>query len=191
MEVRRSGLHRPDRVHESGGRLVVIWCAWWAALLFVWFLLVDTLRSDELIVGSVAAAVAAAVAAVVHRRGYIRFSPRARWIRQTPAVCRGIIIDCAKLAGALWRRVVRREHVEGVTFRVPFVYGGENGRDGARRALVNFAVSITPNSYVIDIDPEADSLLVHMLVPGPLDPVLTREQERAARAMPWLNGGDA
>ena len=57
-----------------------------------------------------------------------------------------------------------RRPVTGTTVRVPFEHGGDNGRDGARRALVNFAISLTPNSYVIDIDPEAHSLLIHQLV---------------------------
>jgi len=79
-------------------------------------------------------------------------------------VCWSIVVDCGLLTTALWRRIVLRRRVEGTTFRVPFHRGGDNGRDGAQRALVNFAVSITPNSYVVDIDPEGDSLLVHRLV---------------------------
>ena len=162
---------------------MALWFAWWAALVVVWLLLVDTLDPDELVVGAFAAAVAASVAVAVHRLGYIRFRPRLAWLREVPALCVGIVADCGLLAAALWRRVVRRERVGGTMFRVPFHHGGDNGRDGARRALVNFAVSITPNSYVVDIDPEGDSLLVHRLVPGPLDRVLTREQERAAKAI--------
>ena len=106
-------------------------------------------------------------------------------------VCWSIVVDCGLLTTALWRRIVLRRRVEGTTFRVPFHHGGDNGRDGARRALVNFAVSITPNSYVVDIDPEGDSLLVHRLVAGPLDRVLTREQQRAARELPFLAEGEA
>jgi multisubunit Na+/H+ antiporter MnhE subunit len=146
----------------------------------VWLLLVDTFATDELIVGSAAAAIAATVAAAVHRRGYIQFWPRAAWVTGAPSVVWDVVIDCGLLAGALWRRVIRRQPVRGVMIRVPFHHGGDNGRDGARRALVNFAVSLTPNSYVVDIDPEGDSLLVHRLVPGPLDRVLRREQQRAA-----------
>jgi len=171
-----------QRDSEPRGRisLFTFWLVWWAALLTVWFLLVGVFTLAELAVGTLAAAIAATVAAVVHRSGYIRFSPRLVWLRETPTVVWGVITDCGLLAGALWRRVVRREHVRGVMVRVAFAYGGDNGRDGARRALVNFAVSLTPNSYVVDIDPESDSLLVHRLVPGPLDPVLTREVARAS-----------
>jgi len=173
---------------------VRLWLAWWAALFIIWLLLVDTIAWEELLVGAVAASLSATVALAVHRQGYIRFSPRAVWLRELPALVGDVIVDCGLLAGALWRRLILRQTVGGVMIRVPFHYGGDNGRDGARRALVNFAVSLTPNSYVVDIDPDADSLLVHRLVPGPLDRVLRREQARAhliaLPAIPTPDEGD-
>ena len=171
--VRRSRLDR-----------VMIWTflGWWAALVVVWLLLVDTLRGDESLVGVGAAAIGATVATAVARRGYIRFRPRPSWLREVPYVAGAVVVDCGLLGRALWRRLLHREQVHGVTIRVPFHHGGDSGRDGARRALVNFGVSITPNSYVVDIDPEADSLLVHRLVDVPLDRILRREQLRAKNA---------
>lgn len=148
-------------------------------MFVAWILLVDTIAVQELVLGAAAAGVAAAVGFAVQRRGYIRFRPRARWLLQTPRLAWNVLVDCALLGQALWRRVVRREAVEGITIRVPFDYGDEGGRDGARRALVNVSVSLTPNSFVIDIDPEAHSLLVHQLVARPLDAVLERQQARA------------
>lgn len=169
------------RSNESGrvNGSVGAWLGWWGALALVWLLLVDTVRSDELVVGALAAAIGATVATVVLRRGYVRFSPRAAWLSETPYVVRDVFVDCILLGRALWRRTVRNERVRGETIRVPFHHGDDSGLDGARRALVNFAVSLTPNSYVVDIDPEGDSLLVHRLVPVPLDRVLRREQQRA------------
>jgi multisubunit Na+/H+ antiporter MnhE subunit len=186
------------QAHDSGPQpsrdttnLTALWLVWWAALAAVWLLLVDTTDPEELLVGSVAAAIAATVAVAVHRRGYIRFWPRARWGREVPYLAWDATVDCGRLAMALWRRVVRRERVRGASIRVPFHHGGDNGRDGARRALVNFAVSLTPNSYVVDIDPESDTLLVHRLVPAALDRVLRREQERAGWTYPNDQGDDA
>jgi multisubunit Na+/H+ antiporter MnhE subunit len=173
------GTHHRTEIVGGGPRHVRVWFGWWTALALVWLALVDTVRSDELIVGALAAAVAATVATAVLSRGYIRFSPRLSWLTETPYLVRDVLVDCVLLAGALWRRTVRGEPVRGVAIRVPFHHGDDSGRDGARRALVNFAVSLTPNSYVVDIDPESDSLLVHRLVPVPLDRVLRREQERA------------
>jgi multisubunit Na+/H+ antiporter MnhE subunit len=158
--------------------------AWWVALAVVWLLLVDTFQPDELVVGAAAASMAATVGTVVQHRGYIRFRPRAAWILETPYLIGGIVVDTGLLAAALWRRLVLRQPVRGETIRVPFHHGEDTGRDGARRALVNFAVSITPNSYVVDIDPEGDSLLVHRLVPVPLDRVLRREELRARTISP-------
>jgi multisubunit Na+/H+ antiporter MnhE subunit len=171
----------PRRPSTSRGTAVLIatWLGWWVALGVIWLLLVDTTNPEELLVGAVAASLAATVALAVHRQGYIRFWPRARWLGELPHVMQDVIVDCGLLTGALWRTLVLRQPVHGETIRVPFHHGGDNGRDGARRALVNFAVSLTPNSYVIDIDPEADSLLVHRLVPVTLDRILLREQERA------------
>jgi multisubunit Na+/H+ antiporter MnhE subunit len=169
------------RPNPTRGSLVTIWLAWWAALMVIWLLLVDTFDPEELIVGALAASIAASVAIAVHRRGYIRFWPRARWAREIPNLVRDVVVDTGLLAKALWQHVVRRRPVRGETIRVPFEHGGDNGRDGARRALVNFAVSLTPNSYVVDIDPEGDSLLVHRLVPVALDRVLLREQARATQ----------
>ena len=54
-----------------------------------WFLLVDTVATQEIVLGALAAGVAASVAVAVHRRGYIRFRPRARWLKQISAPCVG------------------------------------------------------------------------------------------------------
>jgi len=148
-------------------------------MLALWLLLVGTVAVDELITGAAAAALAASLAVAVHRRGYIEFQPRARWLTELPRLCLGIATDTGRLAVALWQAAVLRRPVRGSMIAVPFHHGGDNGRDGARRALVNLAVSITPNSYVVDIDPDADRLLVHQLVAVPLDRVLQREQQRA------------
>ncbi len=163
-------------------KMVRIWVGWWTALAVIWLLLVGSFHYDELIVGAAASAVAATAATAVHHRGYIRFWPQASWLQEVPSLIATIAVDCGLLADALWRRAVRGEPVRGSTIRVPFHHGGDNGRDGARRALVNLAVSITPNTYVVDIDPEGDSLLVHQLVSQPLDRVLRRERARAVSA---------
>jgi multisubunit Na+/H+ antiporter MnhE subunit len=182
MEAHRS--RPPSQSRSSSTELIGLWLAWWVALFILWLLLVDTVEAQELLVGAIAASVAAGLAIAVHREGYMRFRPRARWLREAPWLAWEVIADCGLLAGALWRKLIGRQQVHGVTIRVPFHHGGDGGRDGARRALVNFAVSLTPNSYVVDIDPEADSLLVHRLVAGPLDGVLRREQDRAERSLP-------
>jgi len=174
---------RPDPEVEERTRQhhLLFWLAWWASLFVGWLLLVDTFQWEELLVGVGAAAIAASVAVAVHRRGYIRFWPRAGWVRYVPYLAWTVVVDTGLLAVALWRRVLLRELVRGSTIRVPFYHGGDNGRDGARRALVNFSVSLTPNTFVLDIDPEGDTLLVHQLVSRPPDRLLERQRQLAAQ----------
>jgi multisubunit Na+/H+ antiporter MnhE subunit len=171
----------PEGGEGPGQHYLLIWLAWWASLFLGWLLLVDSFDWQELLVGIAAAAAAASVAIAMHRRGYIRFWPRVTWLKHVPSLLRTVMVDSGLLATALWRRIVLRQPVRGTTIRVPFHHGGDNGRDGARRALVNFSVSLTPNTFVLDIDPEGDSLLVHQLVSRPPDRVLERQRQVAAQ----------
>ena len=145
--------------------------AWWAVLMAAWLLFVDTFAVAEVLAGVVASALAASFAEAVRERGYVRFSPRARWLAHAPRVAWQILVDCWILEVALVRRLQGRRP-RGVLYRVPIRYGGDDSRSAARRALLNFAVSITPNSYVLDLEPGTGVALVHQLVPDRLDPLL-------------------
>lgn len=146
--------------------------AWWVVLMAVWLLLVETLAVAELLAGAAAAALAASVAEAVRELGYVRFAPRLAWARHAPRVAGQVLIDCGILFAALGRRLIQRRDVRGVMRRIPIRYGDDGGRDAARRALLNFGVSITPNSYVVDLDPETSTVLIHQLVAGPIDPLV-------------------
>jgi multisubunit Na+/H+ antiporter MnhE subunit len=157
--------------------------AGWAALFGVWLLLVDSLALPELLVGVVAAAVAAALAEAVREQGYIAFSPRARWLMHAPRVGLQILTDCGILGVALLQQLTGRRTARGVMHQVPIRYGDASGRAGARRAMLNFSVSITPNSYVVDLDEASSTALVHQLVPDRLDPLLEPPDPEAAAAV--------
>jgi multisubunit Na+/H+ antiporter MnhE subunit len=98
----------PEVRDPSGKHYVRLWLAWWGSLLLGWLLLVDSFDWQEVLVGVGAAALAASVAIAVHRRGYIRFWPRAAWLRQVPYLVWTVIVDSGVLAAALWRRIVLR-----------------------------------------------------------------------------------
>jgi multisubunit Na+/H+ antiporter MnhE subunit len=160
--------------------------AWWAVLLAAWLLLVETVALPELLVGAAAAALAASVAETVRELGYVRFAPRLGWLRHAPRVGAQVLVDCGILFAALARRLVQGRDVHGVMLRIPVRYGGDGARDAARRALLNFGVSITPNSYVVDLDGETSTVLIHQLVAGPVDPLV----EGADDAPAHDRGGD-
>jgi multisubunit Na+/H+ antiporter MnhE subunit len=150
--------------------------AWWLVLAGLWLLLVESLAPAELIVGALAAAIAASVAEAVREQGYMRFAPSPAWIRHGPRIAWQILVDCSILAVALVRQVLGGRPARGLVLRVPVRYGDDSGRAAARRALLNFGISITPNSYVIDLDGEAGIAVIHQLVPGQLDPLLADDE---------------
>jgi len=153
----------------------------WVALWGVWLLLVDTLVPIELVAGAVAAAIAATVAEAVREGGYVRFSPRLRWLGFVPGLVIGVLRDCGVLTVALWREIRRPGSQRGLLIRLPFAYGDQGGRDSARRALVNMGVTLTPNTYVLDLDPEAGVMVVHQLVPGDLDSIVPKRRTAPTR----------
>ena len=142
------------------------WLAWWLALIVLWQLFVNTFLASEVIAGVAAAAVAATAAELVRGQGLVHFHFRLRWLLQAGRLPRGVILDSWTLATVLWRRTVRGERIHGDFEAVPFESGGDDARSSARRALYVAAISLTPNTIVVGIDREDDTMLVHELVPS-------------------------
>ena len=161
----------PDRGRHVSSRLR-FGLTWWVVLMALWLLLVESLATAELVAGAVAAALAASVAEAVREQGYMRFAPDPAWLAHVPRIAWQIVEDCWILARALARQLLGRGHARGLLIRAPVRYGDDSSRAAARRALLNFGVSITPNSYVVDLDEETSTALVHQLVPGYPDPLL-------------------
>ncbi len=138
----------------------------------LWLLLVESLATAELVAGAVAAALAASVAEAVREQGYMRFSPDPAWLTHVPRIAWQVLVDCWILARALVRQLVGRGRARGLLIRAPVQYGDDSSRAAARRALLNVGISITPNSYVVELDEETSTALVHQLVPGDPDPLL-------------------
>jgi multisubunit Na+/H+ antiporter MnhE subunit len=153
---------------------VLLWFCWWGVFFVAYMLLVGVLVAAELILGAAAAALAASVAELVRVQDARQFRPRLRWLLRARRLPPAILADCGVLARALWRHVVKKEEVRGAfrAFRYPVAGGG--GRAAGRRALLNAAISITPNTYVVGIDEDKEIILVHQLVP--CEPSQAREE---------------
>ena len=142
-----------------------LWVAWWIVFFTFYMLLVGVWVAEELAAAVLAAAVSATVAEAVRVQDIRQFRPRLRWILRVYRLPPSIFADCGVVFRALWRHLVKQEEIDGAfrAFRIPI--GGEGGRAAARRALLNAAISITPNTYVVGIDEENEVVLVHQLVP--------------------------
>ncbi len=153
---------------ESGrdGPKARLWLTWWIAFFISYMLLVGVWVAEELIAAAIVAAVSATVAEVVRVQDVRRFRPRLRWVLRAYRLPPSILSDCGVVFRALWRHIVKHEEINGAfrAFRLPV--GGTGERAAARRALLNAAISITPNTYVVGIDEKSEMVLVHQLVPG-------------------------
>lgn len=144
----------------------------WLALLGLWMVLSGALVFSELVVGMVGAAIATMAIEIVRRRGHVRFQPRARWIRRAWRLPIRVFTEGWMVSWAVIVALVRRRRVTGRFREVPFPTGGTDPRSSARRALVTLATSLPANSYVVDLDPENDTILIHELQPRPREALI-------------------
>jgi multisubunit Na+/H+ antiporter MnhE subunit len=167
---RREGSHIEDEASKPTTTLrtrVLLWLAWWVVFFIAWMSLVGVLVGSEIIAGIGAAAVAATVAELVRVQDARQFRPRLRWILRAWRLPLAAVRDCRVVLGVLWRHVIRGEEGGGAFRAFHFPVAGTGGRAAGRRALLNAAISFTPNTYVVGIDEEKEQVLVHQLVPSP------------------------
>jgi multisubunit Na+/H+ antiporter MnhE subunit len=154
------------------------WIVWYVSLFGLWILLVDTFAAEELLLGAIAAAVAATAANIVRAQDLVRFRLRPRWLRGVWRILWQVGTESGMLVVALWRQLRRPGSVRG-RFRVlEFPREGDDAAAAARRALVTSVVSITPNTYVVGIEGEEGTILIHQLVPragGEVPPSMLEE----------------
>ena len=159
---------REGTAEESGGDRprALLWLAWWVCFFVFYMLLAGTLVASELIAGAAAAAVAASVAELVRVQDARRFRPRLVWIIRARRLPVGVVRDTFVLFAALWRHLSGKQRIDGAFRAFYYPVAGEGGRASARRALLNAALSLSPNTFVVGIDEEREQILVHQLVPS-------------------------
>lgn len=162
-DPRRRG--RPKAPPRSRRERVTFWLGWWAFSLGLWMLLVFKTEPAEIVLGALAAAVSATAAELVRSRGGVSFAPRLRWLLSLWRLPREVVLDCALLARALWRRLAHGEPIEG-HFRVVHFEGcaGDDPRTQARRATAKWLGGVGPNTYVVGFEEGHDAVLLRQLV---------------------------
>lgn len=131
---------------------------------FYW-LLIDTTSSPELWAGGAATVIAAAAYSAAYLESDKTAAFRLRWltiaVREMAAVPAGIVIVCREILMQTFAPRARR----GVIQVDPFDTGEGSPHDLGRQALVEATRSFAPNTVVIGVDPESDTLLFHRLGP--------------------------
>jgi multisubunit Na+/H+ antiporter MnhE subunit len=116
-----------------------------AALFWLWMLLVGEWSGVLLVAGAIVAVLGARVG-----------RPGRRVLARSWTVPWEIVADFGIVLWALVRSVVRRRPVRG-GFHVRRRYAGDAG-------WVMWLATLSPNAYVVDVDEEAGTVLVHDLV---------------------------
>jgi multisubunit Na+/H+ antiporter MnhE subunit len=156
---------------QRKGRRATFWLMCWALSLGLWMLLVFKTEPAEVVAGAVAAAFAATAAGLLRSHADLAFSPDKRWLRKLGRLPRQVLVDCWILVGALWRRVVRGQRMEGAFRCIHFsASAGDDPRAQARLAVAKWLGAVAPNTYVVGFDERKEVVLVHQLVPTETPP---------------------
>lgn len=131
---------------------------WWAVLFATYLAVISKISPTELVVGALASAAGAAVVAVTHRALLAvdnpeRSLPRPAWLRWILPLPAQIVADAVRLV---------RPRGRLAELRLP-----RDSRAAALRGFAVLAVSTSPGTYVAEVDPDHDVLVVHRVGPRP------------------------
>lgn len=130
------------------------WVLWWIALWWLWMLLVGEWNRIEWVAAAGAATLGATLAELLRSSGRVRLGVPLERLRHLPAAFLQVFVDFGILAVALVRRS------EGRYLAREFAPGG-----GPFNAWTVWIAGLSPNAYVVDVDAERRTVLVHDLVP--------------------------
>jgi hypothetical protein len=129
----------------------------------LYLLLIDITDLPELIVGAGAAVLAATGLELAREQGLVGESVRFRWLLRVHRPLLKVPTDIALVSLAAFKALVRRDERQG-SFRVTRFVGNEDQqREAGRRALAEGLGSFAPNTIVVGVDPDSETILVHQL----------------------------
>ncbi len=143
------------------------WFAWWILLSGFWLAVDDSLRADELLFGAIAAALAAALATAVRDETGERSRPRLAWLARAATLPGQVVHDTVVVFAALGRRLATGQLPSSGYAEVPVRYGADGSPSAARRVFLTWARSLAPGTFVVDLDPGRDVMVVHHLAVSP------------------------
>lgn len=144
---------------------VFVWVSWWLALFWLWMLLAGEWNRQEWVAAAGAAAIAATLGELARvRTGFAARLPSGAAADVLQALGM-VVVDFGILVWALVTSVAHRRVVRGEFVSRELERGSRAARGVGPRAWTALAASYSPNAYVIDIEPETDTVLLHDLLP--------------------------
>lgn len=146
--------------------LAVELLVWWGVTTGVWIVSLSAFASQDL-VAALACGVPCAVMAVLARRAVrLAARPPAQMLRWLAALPWSIAVDTVRVLALPWRP--RGRTSAGEFRRMPIGPSGESAPAVGRRAVAALLMSATPGAYVVDVDPDTGTALVHAVGPRSL-----------------------
>lgn len=146
-------------------RSAAAWGLWWIALFWLWMLLVGDWNHIEWIGGAAAASVGATIAELGRKAAGVSVEPSVGRLAAVPRAWLAVFTDFGILVYALLASLARREVVRG-RYLVRETEAGEKTTScgAAQRAWTVLVAGYSPNAYVVDIDPDEGTVLLHDLI---------------------------
>lgn len=142
------------------------WILWWLALFWLWLLLTGDWNRIEVIGAACGAALAATVAEIVRGAARQPLTVPLERLRAAASVPPIVFADFGIVMWVLLRSLVRRRVERGAFITRRFEAGAKTTPKGqAHRAWTVWLAGFSPNAFVIEIDAERDTVLIHDLVP--------------------------
>lgn len=139
---------------------------WWIAFFWLWLVLSGDWNRIELIAAACAATVGATVAEAIRTAAREPMSVPLERLRASGTVPPIIFADFGIVLWALVVSIARRRVVRGAFITRTFDPGPKTTPRGSiRRAWTVWLAGFSPNAYVIEIDEERGTVLLHDLIP--------------------------
>jgi hypothetical protein len=146
-------------------------CISWVGFVTIWLLFVYQVTAPELIAAGVAAALTVLAGSLVCRVMPLCFRPRMHWLAQVYRLPSMVAEDLGLLSKCLFNEILRRPS-RSTFATTKFSTSPDDCRATAQRALVILFVSTTPNSIVLDVDPDENRIFYHQVGPAPVPELL-------------------
>lgn len=147
-------------------RHVAFWLGWWVVLFWFWFLLVGEWNNQEIGAAAIAATIAASLAELARARTGFSIRIPARGLADVPTTLGMVVVDFGIVTWALLASLARRKVVRGRLVSRRLEGGAAGAHAPGARAWTALLACYSPNAYVIDVDPETRTVLLHDLVPN-------------------------
>ncbi len=145
--------------------MVRAWLIWFVVLNLLWLALISAWVTAEAVLGAFASALAATAAMAVRSQHLIVFKPRRSWLARARSLPLRSVRESGWVLAALLRQLAGGEPARGRFRNVAVSLPDDPDEAATKRALLTIGDTFPPNSYVLEIDPERELMLVHELIP--------------------------